>query len=416
MKNGRFFLVMLLMTFAALIYSCDEDEDTNFETPRIQKLKFSTDTLRMLKQTTDQLKLTIAPEEIEEYQLTWKSTNNDVCTVDTTGFIEAKNAGKSDIIVSDIFGASTKCHVIVSPQPDEPGYITINRIRLKYSFYTGDEIQLKAEILPSTAKDAPLTWTSSNEEVISIDENGKMRGLSPGTSEITVSTENHHTSTIQFTVEAAMNRTRFLISPYKNIYALEGDLKWGENSIQVWHSDKEDENLLIDWILPENNSIEIMKDEDGNMVSNWGGNTSKPYFKLKEGAADGDQVTLTAKRQDGLESTCVLTVKKSDDYRFIMTITNPDYVSRLNMAVGDKQDVNYKLVAGGALSFDDFAFDTGVYIYNVDPTVIDVVLDEENSQIKTTALRPGKSFIRVISKDCGKSYDIKVEITETAAE
>lgn len=51
-----------------------------------------------------------------------------------------------------------------------------------------DEDELSAIVLPSYATDKSVTWSSSNPAVATVDANGKVKAIKPGTSEITVTT------------------------------------------------------------------------------------------------------------------------------------------------------------------------------------------------------------------------------------
>lgn len=50
--------------------------------------------------------------------------------------------------------------------------------------------QLKAEIKPYNATETKLTWSSSDPEIVSVTQKGKIRGLAPGTAKITAKTVN----------------------------------------------------------------------------------------------------------------------------------------------------------------------------------------------------------------------------------
>ncbi|WP_206222198.1 immunoglobulin-like domain-containing protein [Schaalia sp. ZJ1691] len=52
----------------------------------------------------------------------------------------------------------------------------------------GDSTQLTANVTPADALDSSLTWTSSNADVATVDENGVVKGLKPGSATITAQT------------------------------------------------------------------------------------------------------------------------------------------------------------------------------------------------------------------------------------
>lgn len=55
----------------------------------------------------------------------------------------------------------------------------------------GGELQLNAEVTPSEAAAHKLVWRSSNPEIATVDMQGKVKGIAPGTTTITVRTVNN---------------------------------------------------------------------------------------------------------------------------------------------------------------------------------------------------------------------------------
>lgn len=84
------------------------------------------------------------------------------------------------------------CAVVVTSCEDPlPKSVPVNSVNLSTSaveLTEGDSYTLTATILPSDADNKNVTWTSSNAEVASV-TNGKVTAHKPGTSTITVTTE-----------------------------------------------------------------------------------------------------------------------------------------------------------------------------------------------------------------------------------
>lgn len=64
----------------------------------------------------------------------------------------------------------------------------------------GQTVQLSATIKPENAENKTLTWSSSNEQVATVDENGLVTAVSAGSTEITVTSANGKTDSIIVTV------------------------------------------------------------------------------------------------------------------------------------------------------------------------------------------------------------------------
>lgn len=72
----------------------------------------------------------------------------------------------------------------------------------KTEILAGSNIQLTATVQPWTATDRTVTWTSSNENVATVDANGVVTGVSEGTATITATAnlDNSYTATCEVTV------------------------------------------------------------------------------------------------------------------------------------------------------------------------------------------------------------------------
>ena len=67
--------------------------------------------------------------------------------------------------------------------------------------YLGQTYTLKATIEP--AMDAPITWTSSNMDVVSVDNNGKLTALTLGSATISATVEGLESAQCQVTVKVS---------------------------------------------------------------------------------------------------------------------------------------------------------------------------------------------------------------------
>ena len=87
-----------------------------------------------------------------------------------------------------------------------PVYVTHpESISLKINslvLFVGGSEQLSATILPTDATDKSVTWSIDNTDVATVDENGNVTAVAPGTATITVSTvDGGYTATCEVTVE-----------------------------------------------------------------------------------------------------------------------------------------------------------------------------------------------------------------------
>jgi len=63
---------------------------------------------------------------------------------------------------------------------------------------------LRIRIYPDDAEDQTVYWTSSNPEIVAVDDEGVLPGISPGTAEVTVTSNNDKSATCVVTVPGAV--------------------------------------------------------------------------------------------------------------------------------------------------------------------------------------------------------------------
>lgn len=69
------------------------------------------------------------------------------------------------------------------------------------SMKVGETTQLTATITPENTENKSVTWLSNDEDIATISSTGKVVALKPGTVNITVTTSNEKTDTIEITIE-----------------------------------------------------------------------------------------------------------------------------------------------------------------------------------------------------------------------
>ena len=129
------------------------------------------------------LELQILPNDCNEI-LEWKSSDPSVATVND-GDITALAAGTTTITVR---GSNTSASATVTViDPYAVTGVTLDRTTL--SLEMGETATLVATVLPEDARDKTVTWSSGNTAVATVDQQGKITTVSPGTAQITVTTK-----------------------------------------------------------------------------------------------------------------------------------------------------------------------------------------------------------------------------------
>ena len=86
--------------------------------------------------------------------------------------------------------------------------VSVSLDKTALTMKVGEEKALTATVLPENAEDKSVSWSSSAPDVASVDQNGKVTAIKPGTANITVKTaDGGKTAVCAVTVQAASGGT-----------------------------------------------------------------------------------------------------------------------------------------------------------------------------------------------------------------
>lgn len=122
-------------------------------------------------------------EAAEKLDLVWTSSDEAVATVDGDGLVTAVGAGTAEITVSVADGnLSSSCLVTVTVPAT--GLSVPDTLELVMN--GENTAQLGAEATPEDATDVTLTYASSDESVVTVDESGLVTAVANGEADITI--------------------------------------------------------------------------------------------------------------------------------------------------------------------------------------------------------------------------------------
>lgn len=146
------------------------------------------ETLPMIVGESLQLGWKVSPDTATFKDVIWKSSYTDIIVVDNEGHVEAKSAaglGYSIVSVTPVgmfsgSGVSASLRIKVSAQIVPATQLTVAPIdpTADSSLFIGDQLPLKASILPAEATYRTVSWKSLNEDVATVDANGVVTGVS----------------------------------------------------------------------------------------------------------------------------------------------------------------------------------------------------------------------------------------------
>ncbi len=124
------------------------------------------------------LKATVLPEDAINKNVTWKSSTPSIAIVDQNGNVTAKTLGTATIkVTTEDGGYSDFCDVIVTDNVSVKG-VTLDKNKLELT--EGGTSQLTATVLPENATNKKVTWSSSDESIALVDQNGNVTAQNLG--------------------------------------------------------------------------------------------------------------------------------------------------------------------------------------------------------------------------------------------
>lgn len=161
-------------------------------------------TATLLKGKTYALGVTLTKEDenadtTDEVNLEWESSDATIATVDGDGKVTGKKAGKVNITVKNgTLTAETEITV------EEISLTGVTLVAEKSELTVGETISILATLVPLNATDeVNFTWLSSNEDIVTVDANGNVTAVAPGTVIITLIANDGIKSQVELTVVAA---------------------------------------------------------------------------------------------------------------------------------------------------------------------------------------------------------------------
>ena len=252
--------------------------------------------------------------------------------------------------------------------------VELDQTTLKLS--PGGKAALVATVSPENAKDKSLTWSSSNEAIVTVDENGNVTAVKEGTATITVTTaDGGYTAKATVTVSAdvvavtgvSLDKTTLSLAPNES------------STLKATVTPTKASNKGVTWTSSDNTVA---------TVSSTGKVTAK-----KDGTAT---ITVTTK-DGGFTATCTVTVKT---------------VKATGVKV-NKTSVTVK--EGKTITVTATVAPTNATNKNVTWTTADASIAKVSQTGVITGVKEGTTTITVTTKDGGHTATVNVTVTAPVA-
>ncbi len=167
----------------------DNVEDNNNSQVVSENIKLNKTDLSLDIGESFDLKVTLIPSNGKEV-IKYESSDENVAIVDENGKIKGVGTGTTTILVTvDGSNLKAECKVEVSENTiiAQDLFVQNEKINIK----PGETYQLNVTVIPSDTVDKSLTYSSTNEKILTVDENGLVTILSKGRAMVVVQSKSN---------------------------------------------------------------------------------------------------------------------------------------------------------------------------------------------------------------------------------
>ena len=309
---------------------------------------------------TFQLEAIVKPNNSVDKSVTWKSSNESVCTVSDSGLVTATGVGAALVVVTTVDGGLTAICTVKVIQHVTDIALNTDAVSLK----VGVSDQLRVIVNPANADNRSVIWSSSDDHIATVDNNGNVTTLKAGETWIKVVSEDNAEAKDSCRVTVVQPVTGILLS--KESYTFD---KVGENmQLAVIVEPADATNKEVNW-SSSNESVCVVSNE--GLVTSVGAGTAS----VKVTSTDG-----------GYSASCIIKVSQ--------------HVSNISL---NKNSINLKTSESEHLVVTVLPADAE------NKSIIWSSADEQTATVdangNVTALKAGETWIKVVSEDNAKAKD-----------
>ena len=301
------------------VVSGDKNVSTTCKVTVIQrvtsiKFKESTPTVKVGK--TKRLAVTTLPLTASETAFTWTTSNKKIAKVSKTGKVRGIKPGTVTITVTNADGsAKAKCRLSVLQ-----GVTGMKFDKSALTVAKGKNATLKANIEPSNAADKKVIWTSSNNDVATVNANGVITAKAVGYAVITGKTnDGAFTDTCRVNVVYGVKRVKL----NKTSATLEVDEKM---TLTPTISPANASNKDVKWTSSDKHVVKVSKK---GIVTAVAKGTAVITVSTVDGGYTATCKISVVKKATGVKiSRTKATVEKGDTYQLTASVRPTDATVR----------------------------------------------------------------------------------------
>lgn len=133
------------------------------------------------------LRATVLPEDADNKNVKWESSNEKVATVEN-GIVTCKGYGTAEISATTEDGGFTAvCKVTAERKEILPTSITLDKADVTMN--VGETTKLKADVWPTDADNKSVLWNSDNENIAKVSSDGVVTAVKAGKTKVYATTQ-----------------------------------------------------------------------------------------------------------------------------------------------------------------------------------------------------------------------------------
>ena len=325
------------------------------------------------------LDVAVEPTDAANKTVTWSTDNPGVATVNVAGVVTAIAPGTAKITATTKDGGfKATCNVTVEEVNFFVPVTGVSIICPEDMLLAGNALTLEAAVEPSEASNKNITWSTDDDRIATINSEGELTAIAPGTAKITVTTgDGGFMATCNVTVIEGSNPVTGV-----NIICPEDILLVGNTlTIEAAVEPADASNKTVTWSTDNPNVATV--------------NAAGELTAIAPGTA---KITVTTD-DGGFTTTCTVTVEEENFYVPVTGLTLNRHEALL--LVGKKQNLEAAVEPAEATN------------KNVKWTADDDRIATVNSAGEITAVAPGIAKITVTAGDGGFTASCMVTVSAT---
>ena len=344
----------------------------------------------------------VIPEDAQDKEIIWSSSDENVAVVDSTGTITAKAEGEAEITAKLKHTGKERTLSVLVTTEDLPDPETAWPTKELYNLVLGEQAQIQVGTHPLPSKIDKIEYKADKENIVNVDDNGVITAVGTGSTQvhITVTTYTESDPSGMVMIETFVN-----INVFENKDTPILNITQQPEDVDVTYPDGADFQIKVDH--PENVRsyrwelrVYSIEDRDSFNIYALDGESAKTNHLI---------VPSTEYESHPHYFRCIVTDlhgKKHVSDEALMTVVNRKEVKPV-FYVGE-----YAVEPGESLDLEDYGIGSGTVAYDkntFDVTMTDVDLNNRYSIYDSTQAASTGVFFSAI--DDSKPIEERLEYT-----